>query len=116
MKNLASALIVGVGAVALFQWAQIVYRLWLFFGEYHGERGVNHIGGDFTLIYITNALLLAVAIFALRVFWRGSRGWRVTSAAVAAANLLGWLTLFVMHRTGALVEYIEFIGHLKGAI
>jgi hypothetical protein len=117
MKNFAPGLIAGVGAVALFQWSQIAYRLRLFFGEYHGQRGVNHIGdGDFVLIYVTNAVLLAAAIFALRQLWGGNRGWRVISVAIAAVNLLGWITLFFMHQTGALVEYSEFIRHFKGGI
>jgi hypothetical protein len=116
MKTLGTALVAGAAAVALFQWAQIAYRLHLFFGECRGERAVNHIGdGDFALIYIANAILLASALFALRVLWQ-SRPWRVSSVAVGIVNGLGWLSLFIMHQTGALVEYGEFIRHMKGQV
>ena len=111
MKSFASLLIAGCGAVAGLQWWQIAYRLRLFFTDYRGERDVNHIeDGDFALIYITNALLLLAAVFAFRVF-RHDRRWRIAAVTVGAVNVVGWLTLFVMHRTGALVEYHEFIRH-----
>ena len=114
MKTLGTALIVGAAAVGLLQWAQIVYRLYLFFGEYRGERAVNHIGdGDFALAYTINAVLLASALFALRVLWQ-SRPWRISSIAVGILNGLGCLSLFIMHQTGVLVEYSEFIRHMKG--
>ena len=101
---------------ASFQWWQIIYRLALFFGEYHGERGVNHIGdGDFMLIYIVNALLFASTLVALRIFWQSARMWRGFSIVVGASNLLGCLMLIVMHMTGMLVEYGEFIRHFKVA-
>src|SRR5438132_406246 len=111
MKSFASLLIAGCGMVAGLQWWQIAYRLRLFFTDYRGERGVNHIGnGDFALIYIVNALLLVATVFAFRVF-RQERRWRIAAATVGAVNVIGWLTLFAMHRTGALVEYDEFIRH-----
>lgn len=113
-KSFASFLIAGCGAIATLQWWQIAYRLRLFFTEYRGERGVNHVGdGDFALINITNALLLLAAVFAFRAI-RQDRRWRVAAVTVGAVNVIGWLTLIVMHRTGALVEYHEFIRHWKG--
>jgi len=114
MKKLAPLLIASAGAAAAFQWWQIAYRLRLFFVDYGGERGANHISdGDFMLIYLTNALLLVVALCALRAL-RNSKSWRIFATSIGTANLLGWLTLFVMHRTGALVEYGEFILHWRG--
>ena len=116
MKSLATAIIAGAGVVGLLQWVQIVYRLNLFFGECRGERSVNHIGdGDFMLIYVANVILLAAAVSALRVLWQRP-AWRIASATVAVVNGLGWLTLFFMHRTGALVEYGEFLRHMRGEI
>ena len=77
--------IAAAGVVGVFQWAQIGYRLNLFFGECRGERSVNHIGnGDFMLIYIANAILLGAAVLALRAFWQ-SYGWRIASAIVGVA-------------------------------
>src|SRR5438093_4188637 len=112
MKNLASVLFAGAAGVAVLQWWQIAYRLRLFLTDCHGERGVNHIGdGAFTFIYIVNAILLAGVVFALRVFWRDGRGWRIATGVVGLGNAFGWLTFAVMHRTGVLVEYGEFILH-----
>ena len=114
MKYLAQLLITAAGAAAVFQWWQISYRLRLFFLDSGGERGANHIGdGDFMLIYLVNALLLIAAFWALRAL-RYDRRWRITTTVVGAANLFGWLTFFVMHRTGALVEYGEFTRHWRG--
>ena len=116
MKILGTALVAAAGVLGLFQWGQIVYRLHLFFGEYRGERGVNHVGdGDFALIYFLNAILLASTLFALRALWQ-SRSGRISSAAVGFVNGLGWLSLFIMHQTGMLVEYGEFIRHMKGQV
>ena len=115
MKNLAAAMIVGAGVMAGVQWWQIAYRLRLFFVDYHSERGMNHIGdGDFTLIYIANLLLLAAAVFGVRAFWHDARGWRISGLVVSTMNAVGCLCLFVMHRTGVLVEYGEFIRHWQG--
>jgi len=114
MKTLGTAVTVGAAGIGILQWWQIVYRLHLFFGEYRGERAVNHIGdGDFALIYILNAMLLASVIFALGVLWQ-SRSWRISAIGVGVVNALGCLSLFIMHQTGALVEYSEFIRHMKG--
>ena len=72
----------------MLQWSQIAYRLRLFFTDYRGERGVNHIGdGDFALIYTTNALLLLAAVFAFRAL-RQDRRWRVAAVTVGAVLLV----------------------------
>ena len=116
VKAISASLVAAAGAVGLFQWGEIIYRLLLFFGEYRGERGVNHVGdGDFALIYFINAILLVSTLFALRVLWQ-SRTWRISSLAVGFLNVLGWLGLFIMHQTGALVEYGEFMRHMRSQI
>ena len=117
MRSLtASILLSGAGLLGLFQWSQIVYRLRLFWGEYHAVLGVNHIAdGDFALIYFINALGVAAVLYALYVFWR-NRGWRAASIAVALVNVCGWVALFIMHRTGMLVEYGEFLRYSRGEI
>jgi len=109
VKNFAIALVVGAASLA--------YRLHLFFGQYHGERGIKHIGGgDFTIIYVVNLLLFAAAAFASRILWYHSPRWTIASVTVAVANGVGWITLFAMHRTGILVEYGEFLRHWRGAV
>jgi|ERR1017187_8920628 hypothetical protein len=115
MKRKVALLFIFVGAVlATVQWWQIAYRLHLFYVDYKGEPYANHIGDDdFTLIYIVNALLLLTAAFSIRVF-RAEKPWRNAALIVGSANLAGWLALILMHRTGVLVGYTEFIGHMKG--
>ena len=100
--------------VCVIQWWQIAYRLWLFYFDYGCERGVNHIGDeDFQAIYVVDVLLLFVALFAFRIF-RQDIAWRYGAAVIGILNALGWLTLFIMHKTGVLVRYSEFIRHWKG--
>jgi len=112
VKKLAAAFV--FLAAAVIQWWQICYRLHLFLTEYKGELNVNHIGdGDFLMLHTVNALLLVVGAVALRIF-RQERRWRKTTLIIGSVNLAGWLALFFMHRTGMLVEYIEFIRHMKG--
>jgi hypothetical protein len=115
MKRKVAALFIFVGAVlAAVQWWQIAYRLHLFYVDYKGEPYANHIGdGDFTLIYIVNASLLLTAAFSFRIFC-AEKPWRNTALIIGSVNLAGWLALFLMHRTGILVGYAEFIGHMKG--
>ena len=115
MKRFAKGLVVGAAGLVVVQWWQIAYRLNLFFGECHSERGVNHIGGDtFMLIYIINAILLLGAIVSLWVFWKSSRIWRAASGIIGALNAIGWSVFFTMHRMGVLVTYEEFIRHRTG--
>jgi hypothetical protein len=112
---LTVSMIVVAGAMAGLQWWQIAYRFRLFFVDCHGERGVNHIGdGDFMLIYIVNAILLASTVFGVRAVWYESRGWRLAGLIVGVSNAIGCLALFLMHRTGTLVEYGESIRRSKG--
>jgi hypothetical protein len=114
VKKVASLFVFLAAAVAIIQWWQIAYRLHLFYVDYKGELNVNHIGdGDFTLIYVVNALLLLTAAFSFRVF-RAEKPWRHAALIIGSINLAGWLALILMHRTGVLVGYTEFIGHMKG--
>ena len=109
MKTFAEFLTITAATVAGFQWWQIVYRLRLFFGEHQGKPGLNHIGdGDFTFAYVVNGLLLLASLLSARVF-RKNTSWKTVAVTVGILNLLGWVTLIVMHQTGALVEYGEFI-------
>jgi hypothetical protein len=115
MKQLATVLMIAAAGIAVIQWCQIAYRLYLFLGEFRSERGVNHIGSDtFILIYIINAMLLVGTVVALWVFWRSSCRWRTASGVIGIVNMLGWLAFFTMHRLGVLVTYEEFIRHWKG--
>jgi hypothetical protein len=114
MKSFATLLLAGAGMGCVIQWWQIAYRLWLFYSDYGCECGVNHIGdGDFLMIYVVDVLLLSAALFAFRIF-RQDRAWQFGAAIIGILNALGWLTLFVMHKSGVLVEYSEFIRYWRG--
>jgi hypothetical protein len=112
MKKTAILFIFSGAALAIIQWWQICYRLHLFYVDYKGELFVNHIDG-FGLIYVLDALLLLTATFSFRIFQNEKR-WRNAALFVGSTNLAGWLALIVMHRTGILVEYPEFIRHMRG--
>jgi hypothetical protein len=111
VKKLAASFVFLAATVAAIQWWQIAYRLHLFYVDYKGELNVNHIG-DFALIYVINALVLLTAAFSFRVF-RNEKTWRNAALIVGSVNLAGWLAFFLMHKTGVLVEYTEFIRHMK---
>ena len=97
------------------QWWQIVYRLQLFYRDYHGERYANHVGDDvFTIIHVVNVLLLFFGVYSAWTFWREPGGWRWLSVGTTAANVAAWLTFIYMHAAGVLVGYMEFIRHWKG--
>jgi hypothetical protein len=101
--------------VAAFQWAQIAYRLKLFLFDYSRQKYVSHIGdGDFMLAYFVDGLMIVVGLGSL-LFLRGqSLRLRASAWCPLILNVLGAMTLFVMHKAGVLVEYSEFIGHMKG--
>jgi hypothetical protein len=87
------------------------------FAEYGGRRYANHVGDDsFVVIYIINALAIAALAAALLVFWKPHPRWRMAAVLTGTCNLGACLTFFVMHRVGALVEYGEFIRHMKGGM
>ena len=114
MKKFAPSVVLLAAVTGIIQWWQIAYRLHLFYIDYNGELNVNHIGdGDFIMIYAVNALLLLAAVFSLRVF-RRERPWRNAILIIGSVNVAGWLAFIFMHQTGILVEYIEFIRHMKG--
>jgi hypothetical protein len=113
MKRTVALLFVFLGAfLAIVQWWQIGYRLHLYYVDYRCEPYMNHIG-EFTPIYIANAFLLLTSAFSFRVL-RSEKPWRRAALIVGSVNLAGWLAFFLMHRTGILVEYVEFIRHMKG--
>lgn len=117
MKTFAAIITTIAVVFAGMQWWQIFYRLHLFYGHYHSERYVNHVGGDvFTLIHVVNSVLLFAALFSLWTLSREPRAWHWLVTCIAAANVLGWLTFTYMHSTGVLVGYEEFIRHWKGLL
>ena len=106
----ACACIFAVGAYAAFVVLSVEcgYRLWLFFGVYDAQVGANHVGrGYFRLIYLGTGMGSAAALGFLLLARR--RAWRWAAGLLVALNLLLCLAFFVMHRTGALVHYSEFI-------
>ena len=115
MKTFATILTtVGMWGAGV-QWWQIVYRLQLFYRDYHGERYTNHVGDDvFTIIHVVNVLLLFVGVFSTWTFWREPGVWRWVVVSIVAVNAAAWLTFSYMHATGMLVGYMEFIRHWKG--
>jgi hypothetical protein len=81
----------------------------MFFGPYERRLWVNHIDDSaFAFVYTVNAFLLLAGLFSVALL-RGPN--RSLAWIPLVANILGWVTVFVMHRTGVLVTYEEFIDH-----
>ena len=113
MKRFASTFVIVAAAVAIIQWWQIAYRLRLFYVGYKGELNVNHIGDvDFILIHAADAALLLAAAVSLYIF-RHEQHWRKAILIIGSVNLAGWLALILMHQTGILVEYHEFLRYWR---
>jgi hypothetical protein len=112
MKRTVALIFLFLGAfLAIVQWWQIGYRLHLYYVAYKSEPYLNHIGG-FTPIYVANVFLLLTSAFSFCVL-RSEKAWRHLVLVVGIVNLAGWIAFFLMHRTGILVEYPEFIRHMK---
>ncbi len=95
--------------VAARQWYEIYDRLHLFVVGYDCRTGQSHVAdGAFVFIYLINAALLTVTCAAACWLW-SSRAGRPVAVALLALNAVAMVTWFVMHRTGALVTYSEFI-------
>jgi len=108
MKSLLNKSFVAIaGLIACFQWSQIAYRYGLFYYDYHGKRGLNHIGGGFEVAYFIDATFVIIGIFVLHSLRNAAGFRRSCTFAFVLANLAGGITLFNMHRTGVLVSYAE---------
>ena len=93
-------------------WAEIGYRLLLFFGDYKSQIGMNHVDDAwFGARYIGAALAAYTAICAAFVV-RGRLA-KVLMALLAAAAAFACITIHAMHRAGVLVTYGEW-AHLHG--
>lgn len=93
----------------------IVYRLQLFFHDYHGKRYANHVGdGLFAIVHAVNILLLLAGAFSVWALRLETGVTRWTTAGIAVANLAAWLAITYMRATGVLVSYTESIQHWKG--
>lgn len=104
-----------VGAVA--QWWYIVLKARLFVVDYQCQLYVNHVGADvFVLAYVMNAFLLLFGLGGVLLLRDGSVRVKTFALIPLAANVLGWISFFLMHRCGMLVTYEEFIYHAKGAL
>lgn len=111
-RHVAQLLVWTVAFAAFLQWWQISYRYNLFANEYNHEVGMNHIGDeDFGLLYTANIALIIVGLTS--VVLRRVEGRRAVWFAVVPliANALAFASWYLMHRTGVLVGYQEFIGN-----
>lgn len=100
---LLAATLVGAG-----RGAEVSYRLWLFWFNYHSEPGMNHVDDNyFSTAYEVGAAAMVIALAAAWMF----RGWlwRVAAGGVGALNLALCAAVFFMRQTGMLVTYGEFI-------
>jgi hypothetical protein len=103
---IALTVVAGLGAAAL--WSQLIYRLTLFYRDHGGQAGMNHVGdGAFSLAYGVSAVCVVAAIAAAVMFNR--RLSRLLACGVAATVVGGCVLFYVMHQTGALIEYEEFV-------
>ena len=107
MKRLLLQIFVPIIVLAVFlQWYQIIYRIYLFVCDSGCALGMNHIGdGDFACVYVANIFLLLCGWISYRLI-RGESRWVILVVRIAIlANSIAFITWFLMHKTGVLVEY-----------
>ncbi len=87
---------------------EMAHRLHLFWHVYDNTNGMNHVAdGYFSAVYlagISGAILGFAAARMLRL-----RYWRIAAGSVGLLNLALCAAFLIMHRTGALVTYDEFV-------
>lgn len=115
--GLVAGLLAGVsaGVAALYQLTDALGRVCLFLFVYHAETGVNH-SDEFADMYRQDAWAIPLGLLAALLLWRQGMSLRRFGAVVFLANVLGLVAYLVMHRTGVLVTYDEFIqrwGHSR---
>jgi hypothetical protein len=110
MQGLAIWLMVGSATICGYTWWQIGCRVHLFYAEYGGRRWVNHVSdGTFEAAYVAGIVAACLALVPWRVFRESFRSVSRAATVIAVFNVLGVLGIFLMHRSGILVTYMEFI-------
>lgn len=107
-------LMVYTGLAAFYQWSNAAYRFCLFVFECGCRLNVNH-ANDFAEIDRLNTiavpLSLVVFLYTLFCIRRKDSTARQVALILLIANLAGWAAFFIMHRTGVLITYEEYIRH-----
>ena len=115
MKRLLPQIFVPIIVLAvILQWYQIIYRCYLFVSDSGYALGMNHIGdGEFACVYVANVFVFLCGLISYRLI-RGESRWLILFVRIAIlANAAAFIAWFIMHRTGVLVEYSEFIRNSK---
>jgi hypothetical protein len=95
-------------AVALRLWAEIGYRLMLFFGENHAILGMNHIdNGGFPPLYRLGASGAILASAGGFLVWRRKTSY--VALGFVLLNLAASFSFYFMHRWLILVTYSEWL-------
>ena len=95
--------------VGLTAWAHVFYRVWLFVFDYDCRVGMNHLEDDFfSRAYALHGAIIALMCFALWRLWP-VRWERRIAGATLGLHVLVVLAVVVMHRTGMLVGYGEYV-------
>lgn len=114
VRTVAAAILVSIaGVLALANGAEAAYRYWLFRSECGSAINLNHVGeGAFVQTY-KECLVAVTGALAAAILFK-SRVWRFVAVITCISALLACAAFFSMHRTGILVEYMEYIKYTGG--
>lgn len=102
-------------AVALLWWAEISYRLWLFFTDYKMELYANHTGdGYFSFVHLVLVCFLIAGSISTMLLSQEIKYYSIGALIPTALGIAAWIAVLVMHKTGVLIGYIELIARTKG--
>lgn len=89
-------------------WLTALARIYLFVFESHFRLGMNH-SDDYGYVYSNAWWLLPMGLLSTILLWQPRSKWKNVALWVFLANLLAMITFVVMHWTGILVSYDEYI-------
>lgn len=107
-RGLGYLLAIGGVPSAFNLWLTASARIYLFVFESHFRLGMNH-SDDYGYVYSNAWWLLPMGLFSTILLWQPLNKWKNLALWVFAANLLAMITFVVMHWTGILVSYDEYI-------
>ncbi len=102
-------------AVALLWWAEIFYRLFLFFTDYHATRWENHVDDSyFPFTHFLLACFVTAGAFSGFILGKFKPLRPAIAISPAMLGVFAWLTVLIMHHTGLLIGYCEWMSRIKG--
>ena len=102
-------------AMAILWWAELLYRIWLFFTDYGMQRFENHTeDGYFVFVHFVLICFIIAGVTSVALVLKEKKSYCLGVLVPMALGILAWTTVMTMHRTGLLIGYDEWMAIRKG--